>query len=279
MLRALRCSSFVLSKCVLQPGLLTLSAKRGLPPLPLLRPLTPESSSCFTRRRCRDSDPRTQDGHGKESLAVQAVRHYARPSRRKNVPPSQLDDLPPMMLKKDYAEVPLINTDDLVKRLLSLEFACHRDKLRLKEDQLVAKVRRDEHDRSSTEVKVALLTAQIRNYHEHLQTHPKDKANKRRMLMAIDRRKKYLKYLRFTRYSTFESVCQKLDITYTLPPAYYRRLTRRWRAKKALCMKVFEVIQRRKAREWGRLKQATLSATGEAEKTELTHEKAQGTTA
>ncbi|KPP68923.1 28S ribosomal protein S15, mitochondrial-like [Scleropages formosus] len=259
MLRALRCSSFVLSKCVLQPGLLTLSAKRGLPPLPLLRPLTPESSSCFTRRRCRDSDPRTQDGH---------------------VPPSQLDDLPPMMLKKDYAEVPLINTsDDLVKRLLSLEFACHRDKLRLKEDQLVAKVRRDEHDRSSTEVKVALLTAQIRNYHEHLQTHPKDKANKRRMLMAIDRRKKYLKYLRFTRYSTFESVCQKLDITYTLPPAYYRRLTRRWRAKKALCMKVFEVIQRRKAREWGRLKQATLSATGEAEKTELTHEKAQGTTA
>lgn len=65
-----------------------------------------------------------------------------------------------------------------------------------------------------------------------------DKANKRWMLMAIDRRKKKLKVLRRTRYDSFEKVCQELGITYTFPPEYYRRVTRRWLAKKAFCNKV-----------------------------------------
>lgn len=56
--------------------------------------------------------------------------------------------------------------------------------------------------------------------------------------MAIDSRKKLLKHLRMTRYDTFERVCQELDITYTFPPEYYRRITRRWLTKKALCIKV-----------------------------------------
>lgn len=65
-----------------------------------------------------------------------------------------------------------------------------------------------------------------------------DKANKRRMLMAIDRRKKHLKNLRLVNYDAFENVCEKLGITYTFPPEYYRRITRRWLAKKAFCIKV-----------------------------------------
>ena len=65
-----------------------------------------------------------------------------------------------------------------------------------------------------------------------------DKANKRRMLMAIDTRKKMLKCLRLVRYDAFEKVCEQLGITYTFPPEYYRRVTRRWLAKKALCIKV-----------------------------------------
>lgn len=65
-----------------------------------------------------------------------------------------------------------------------------------------------------------------------------DKANKRWMLMSIDRRKKLLKYLRRSRYDAFEKVCAELGITYTFPPEYYRRATRRWLAKKALCIKV-----------------------------------------
>lgn len=58
------------------------------------------------------------------------------------------------------------------------------------------------------------------------------------MLMTIDSRKKKLKFLRRTRYDSFTKVCQELGITYTFPPEYYRRVTRRWLAKKAFCNKV-----------------------------------------
>lgn len=56
--------------------------------------------------------------------------------------------------------------------------------------------------------------------------------------MSIDRRNKILKVLRRTHYEAYEKVCRELDITYTFPPEYYRRATRRWLAKKALCIKV-----------------------------------------
>ncbi|XP_059424208.1 small ribosomal subunit protein uS15m [Carassius carassius] len=195
-----------------------------------------------------------------EILLNQPVRQYARPSRKKQEFPSQLQDLHLSMLKHEYASVPLAQSvDDVVKKLLTLEFANHSEKLRLKEEQLIAKVRRDEDDRSSTEVKVAILTARIRNFQEHLHKHPKDKANKRWMLMAIDRRKKKLKVLRRTRYDSFEKVCQELGITYTFPPEYYRRVTRRWLAKKAFCNKVFKEVQKQKAEQ--REKQRAAEAT------------------
>ncbi|KAM3614088.1 uncharacterized protein V6R79_009958 [Siganus canaliculatus] len=197
------------------------------------------------------------------------VRHYARVARKKKPgPESQLSDLPPTMLKMDYAAVPLVQTtDDVVKRLLSLELASHSEKLHLKKEQLVAKVQRDESDRSSVEVQVALLTAKIRNYQEHLQKHHKDKANKRRMLMAIDRRKKLLKNLRLVHYDAFEKVCEQLGITYTFPPEYYRRATRRWLAKKAFCIKVFKEVQKQKAEQKLKLKQSLVSDDTDAVKT------------
>ncbi|XP_026866879.2 28S ribosomal protein S15, mitochondrial isoform X2 [Electrophorus electricus] len=192
-----------------------------------------------------------------EALTIQPVRHYARAVQKKQEFQSQLQDLPPSMLKLEFATVPLAHTvDDVVKRLLSLELGSHRDKLRLKEEQLIAKVQRDENDRSSTEVKVAVLTARIRNFQEHLQKHPKDKANKRWMLMSTDQRKKLLKFLRRTHYDAFEKVCHELDITYTFPPEYCRRATRRWLAKKALCIKVFKEVQKQKAEQRNKMKQA-----------------------
>lgn len=197
------------------------------------------------------------------SFALQPpVRHYARAAKRGTPgPQSQLSDLPSTMLKMDYAAVPLAQTtDDIVKRLLSLELASHSEKLQLKKEQLIAKVQRDETDRNSEEVKVAILTARIRNYQEHLQKHRKDKANKRRMLMAIDKRKKILKRLRLVRYDSFERVCEQLGITYTFPPEYYRKATRRWLAKKAFCLKVYKEVQKQKA-EQRRMKKAQTANT------------------
>ncbi|KAG1948208.1 28S ribosomal protein S15, mitochondrial [Pimephales promelas] len=192
----------------------------------------------------------TRNFKGDETLPNQPVRQYARPSRKKQEFPSQLQDLHPSLLKHEYASVPLAQSvDDVVKKLLTLEFANHSEKLRLKEEQLIAKVQRDENDRTSTEVKVAIMTARIRNFQEHLHKHPKDKANKRWMLMTIDSRKKKLKFLRRTRYESFVKVCQELGITYTFPPEYYRRVTRRWLAKKAFCNKVFKEVQKQKAEQ------------------------------
>ncbi|XP_030394990.1 28S ribosomal protein S15, mitochondrial isoform X2 [Gopherus evgoodei] len=175
----------------------------------------------------------------KYSPLVQTARGYARPvKKRKQVLPSHLDDLPPTMLKKDYANVPIIDkVDDVVKRLLSLEMASQREKVKIKTQQLIEKVRRSPSDNGSFEVQTAILTAKIQTHQEHLQMHPKDKSNRRRMLMAIDRRKKLLKYLRRTRCETFEHTCKQLGIQYTLPPPYCRRMTRRWAAKKAFCLK------------------------------------------
>ncbi|KAI9524047.1 28S ribosomal protein S15, mitochondrial [Dissostichus eleginoides] len=179
------------------------------------------------------------------------VRHYARVVKKKKTgPESWLSDLPPTMLKSGYAAVPLSQTtDDVVKRLLSLELASHSDKLQLKKEQLIAEVQRDENDYTSVEVRVAILTAKIRNFQEHLQKHNKDKSNKRRMLMDIDRRKKLLKNLRLVNYDAFEKVCKQLGITYSFPPEYYRRVTHRWLAKKALCIKVFQEVQKQKAEQ------------------------------
>lgn len=71
-----------------------------------------------------------------------------------------------------------------------------------------------------------------------------DKSNRRRMLMDIDRRKKLLAYLRRVRYDTFENTCKQLNIQYTLPPAYSRRVTKRWVVKKAFCLKVWSSLER-----------------------------------
>ncbi|XP_008939115.1 PREDICTED: 28S ribosomal protein S15, mitochondrial, partial [Merops nubicus] len=196
---------------------------------------------------------------------IQAARCYARPVRRKRKEfPSHLDDLPPTMLKKDYANLPVINSvDDVVRRLLSLEMASQKEKMKVKIQQLVEKVRRSPSDNGSSEVQVAVLTAKIRTLEEHLQRHPKDKNNRRRMLMATDQRKKLLSYLRRVRYDTFENTCKQLDIQYTLPPPYTRRATKRWLVKKAFCRKVFEEAQKLKAAERLRQRQASEAARRE----------------
>ncbi|XP_053310628.1 28S ribosomal protein S15, mitochondrial [Spea bombifrons] len=197
------------------------------------------------------------------SCLAHAVRNYAR-ARKQDIP-SQLDDLPPTLLRKDYAGIQLTDqVDDVVKRLLSLEMASKTEKIKVKTQQLVDKVKRGPDDTYSPEVRIAILTSRIRNYQEHLHIHPKDKANKRRMLMAIDKRKKLLKNLRLTHWEAFENVCTQLGIEYTFPPEYYRRATRRWLAKKALCLKVFQETKR--LREAGLLKKKGPTRTTSQEK-------------
>ncbi|NXH63906.1 RT15 protein, partial [Rhabdornis inornatus] len=200
-------------------------------------------SFCFSHTAC--------------SPVLQAARDYAKAVTKKwKDTPSHLDDLPPTMLKKDYANLPILNSvDDVVKRVLSLEMASQKEKMKVKTQQLVEKVRRSPNDNGSFEVQGKLKKERvlIRTLEEHLQKHPKDKKNRRFLLMGLDRRRKMLGYLRRVNYSTFENTCKQLDIQYSPPQPYTRRVTKRWLVKKALCIKVFQEKQKLKAAE--RLKQ------------------------
>ncbi|XP_076969687.1 small ribosomal subunit protein uS15m-like [Tamandua tetradactyla] len=151
------------------------------------------------------------------------------------------------MLLKDYQNFPGIEKiDDVVKRLLSLEMANQKEKLKIKKEQLMNKVLENPEDTSSLEARIVALTVKIRSYEEHMQKHRKDKAHKRYLLMSIDQRKKMLKNLRKTNYDVFEKICKELGIEYTFPPLYYRTAHRRWVTKKALCIRVFQESQKRK---------------------------------
>ncbi|KAF6110189.1 mitochondrial ribosomal protein S15 [Phyllostomus discolor] len=173
-----------------------------------------------------------------------ATRGYA---IQKPVRPSQEDDPPPSTLLKDYQNIPGIEkVDDVVKRLLSLEMANRKEKLKIKQEQLMNKVVANPEDTRSLEARIVALTVRIRNYEEHMQKHRKDKTHKRHLLMSIDQRKKMLKNLRKTNYKVFEKTCKELGIEYTFPPLYYRKAHRRWVTKKALCIRVYQEAQKLK---------------------------------
>jgi small subunit ribosomal protein S15 len=50
-------------------------------------------------------------------------------------------------------------------------------------------------DSGSPEVQIALLTEQMKDLNEHLQTHKKDNHNRRGLIQMVGRRNRLLKYL------------------------------------------------------------------------------------
>ncbi|XP_054576635.1 28S ribosomal protein S15, mitochondrial isoform X1 [Eptesicus fuscus] len=191
------------------------------------------------------SDPRVLPSPPRGLLP--AARGYAIQKPGRPVRPSQEDDPPPSTLLQDYQKVPGIDkVDDVVKRLLSLEMGNQKEKLKIKKEQLMNKVVANPEDTSSLEARIVALTVKIRNYEEHMQKHRKDKALKRYLMMSIDQRQKMLKNLRKTNYKVFEKTCKDLGIEYIFPPMYYRKAHRRWVAKKALCLRVYQEAQKLK---------------------------------
>ncbi|XP_010975818.2 small ribosomal subunit protein uS15m isoform X1 [Camelus dromedarius] len=196
-------------------------------------------------------------------LILQAARGYA---TQKPVQPSQEDDLAPSMLLKDYQDIPGIEkVDDVVKRLLSLEMANQKEKLKIKKALLMNKVAENPEDTRSLEARIVALTVKIHSYEDHMQKHRKDKAHKRYLQMSIDQRKKMLKNLRNTNYAVFEKTCRELGLEYTPPPLHHRRAHRRLATKKALCIRVFQEVQKLKKQKRA-LKAAAAAAREQGQK-------------
>jgi len=76
-------------------------------------------------------------------------------------------------------------------------------------------------------MKVAKMTAFIRRYQEHMETSPRDKVIKVRLKELIEKRKKFLKYLRRWDYRRFEWILEKLDLVYKPPPTNFHWITRK----------------------------------------------------
>lgn len=76
-------------------------------------------------------------------------------------------------------------------------------------------------------ISVAKMTAVIRRYQEHMDSHPRDKMIKVRLKELIDKRKKFLKYLRRWDYPRFEWILEKLDLVYKPPPTHFHWITRK----------------------------------------------------
>ena len=65
---------------------------------------------------------------------------------------------------------------------------------------------------------VAKMTVQIRAMQKYMEDFPRNKQVKVQLKEMIDKRKKFLKYLRRWDYKRFEWILEKLDLVYKPPP-------------------------------------------------------------
>ena len=64
----------------------------------------------------------------------------------------------------------------------------------------------------STEVQIAILTAEIENLKNHLQEHKKDNHSRRGILLMVAKRRKLLSYLKRKDIEKYNEVLEKLEL-------------------------------------------------------------------
>lgn len=78
--------------------------------------------------------------------------------------------------------------------------------------EIVAKYGRDANDSGSTEVQVALLTAQINHLQGHFAEHKKDHHSRRGLLRMVSQRRKLLDYLKRKDVSRYLGLIENLGL-------------------------------------------------------------------
>ena len=78
--------------------------------------------------------------------------------------------------------------------------------------QIIAEYGKDAKDTGSTEVQVAILTAEINQLNEHFQTHIHDFHSKRGLMVKIGQRKSLLSYLKDRDLNAYEALIAKLGL-------------------------------------------------------------------
>ncbi|MBB1270162.1 30S ribosomal protein S15 [Shewanella sp. SR44-3] len=78
--------------------------------------------------------------------------------------------------------------------------------------KILAEFGRGENDSGSTEVQVALLTAQINHLQGHFKTHIHDHHSRRGLLRMVSARRKLTAYLKRTDNARYTALIQKLGL-------------------------------------------------------------------
>ena len=78
--------------------------------------------------------------------------------------------------------------------------------------EIVAKYAKKEGDTGSSEVQIAILSEQIKVLTEHLKVYKKDHSSRLGLLKMVGKRKRLLKYLRRTNYTSFVELVASLGI-------------------------------------------------------------------
>ena len=78
--------------------------------------------------------------------------------------------------------------------------------------EVIAQYKTHEKDTGSSDVQIALLTARINHFTEHLRTHRKDFHSRRGLLQMASRRRKLLDYLKREDLAKYNDLLQKLNL-------------------------------------------------------------------
>ncbi|XP_065075152.1 small ribosomal subunit protein uS15m [Ochlerotatus camptorhynchus] len=159
---------------------------------------------------------------------------WVRPEKIPCYKPQKSGDLHPIRavggteLLKDYQNSKeLESADDTVKAMFSLEHNRRREMLENFKEEMVKRVQRHELDYGSIEAKLGLMTAQIRSLQEVMEKYPTQSAAKVHLKELIDKRKRFLRYLRRWDYRRFEYILEKLDLVYKPYPTHFHWITRK----------------------------------------------------
>ena len=79
-------------------------------------------------------------------------------------------------------------------------------------DKIIKKYKVHESDTGSSEVQVAILTAEIEQLTDHLKTHKKDFSSRRGLLKKVGQRRRLLRFLQKDNPTSFEEVVKKLKL-------------------------------------------------------------------
>ena len=83
---------------------------------------------------------------------------------------------------------------------------------RERKQELISDFRQADNDTGSPEIQIALLTTRIGQLTDHLQTHKKDYASRRGLLMMVSRRRRLLDYLKRVSPQRYLDIIRRLDI-------------------------------------------------------------------